>query len=86
MSARAPYYRDDPNEIRERYCKSYGCHELVIEVCLERGLPCKLIKPDANADFLVIAITSTRAEYKSAQLEWCRRMAVSPKRMKEAVL
>lgn len=42
-------------------------------MCIERGLPATLHKPDLNSP-AHLAILATRTDYKAAQREWGRRM------------
>lgn len=76
MSERRSKFYRDPNEILTFNVKSFGCHEIIIAVCKERGLKCVLERPDEQADFMVFHIVTTASQFKAARCEWCRRMSV----------
>ncbi len=72
----SPFFRD-PNAVEWRSVKLYTCAEIVIEVCRENGLRCKLTRPELQSRTLTVEIASTAAEFREAQLEWLRRMTIT---------
>lgn len=77
MSSRSEKWSSDPNEVFEKKVKLYGCPEVCIAVVREHGLTARLERPDAQADFVVLVVSATRAQFRAARIEWLRRMMVA---------
>lgn len=74
MSSRDTAYQDP--EIFGIPVKLYFCHEVVIEVCRERGLRCQLIRAELQQPFMVVRVFADRESFTEARCEWCRRISV----------
>lgn len=76
MSSRTDKWSSDPNAIEERKVKLYSCAEICVSVVREHNLTARLERPDANADFVVLVVSATKAQFRAARIEWLRRMMV----------
>lgn len=77
MSSRIDKWSSNPNAIEERKVKLYSCAEICVSVVREHGLTARLERPDAQADFVVLVVSATKAQFRVARMEWLRRMMVA---------